>query len=162
VTKEFNFALAQLEQMVNSNKTPLPSIILSEPCRRQLTLFIEQVKRLNLDVKTTDKDKLKLVNGLDATNKLLRGEVNVNEYQALAKTMPGKMPSVGLQVLGALMMAIGIEVAALGIVAAPVIAPAVALDAVSVLLGHGLFRYAHGEGLSHEMTQLEKSHPNAP
>jgi ankyrin repeat protein len=159
ITALVEVLLYRLEQVKSdTNKETGEHIKLNEQCKIQLQRLIAHVRRFNAKAGCTNEEKVKLVDVLDATEKLLSGGMTANAYQAFSETMPD-IPSVGLQVLGALMMALGFSVAALGVLATPMGLGAVAVGTTGALLGYGLFRYAsHADGLSHNMNAFREAY----
>ena len=171
-----NTAMSQEEQaytdafnQLNTFKTVPPSHRIDEAVSK----LIQQVEQLKGKEKTTE-----LTEALQKTHLLLTGAMDKHTYNELAKTMQGK-PSGGLKMLGGIMIALALAVAAAAFVFAPTLlgvaaavglsgqAATIATGAVvattcSALAGPGIGFFAKGfqqKGLCESMTHLSQTLP---
>lgn len=111
-----------------------------------------------------ENDELSLSEALDViqnTRRLLVGEVTVEEYKQSAQTMEGK-PSLGLKILGGIMMALGVAIAAVSAALIPATASTsvfgVASGALISGLGYTLFDAGRSYGVHKTMSQLSNEY----
>ena len=118
---------------------------------------VTQVKTLKEANRASVSDMVKV---LESTLELLDDEIEITDFRALAQTMQGSA-SLGMQILGGLMMALGVAVAA---VATGMVVPSVAVAAAvagmtipsvtTAVIGMGFFAYGREKGLAKAMNSL--------
>lgn len=150
--EEFKNELAQLKETLNT--------ITDDKIKAKANEVIAQIKLLKREVSVQGLMSTEtLINAVKNTNALLKQKMNAEEYNNFAKKVRGN-PSMGIKILGALLIALGALVAIAGIVCAATgvgIVPGIGAAVVgtgSVLLGASLFR---PKELAKAMNDLESS-----
>ncbi len=155
--------LAHYKSALQKLKEQLQQDTLDAQIREHAKKVVSQIEALKTEGKESLIDLTKILNN---TQSLLKGEMTVKDYQTEAKTVQGK-PSMGMKVLGGLMVALGLAVAAVGVTLAAtgigVIAGAVtAAVGVGILAaGIGLFAKGKQSGLSRAMDELALTSANS-
>lgn len=119
-----------------------------------LEQLIVQIEKL----KESGKESIvELTNILLATHKRLNNQMDVDAYQNLAKTTQGK-PSLGMKILGGIMIAIGAVLIILGIIATAALGPQnsviIAAGAVTTASGVGFFKSGTPTGICKLMNNI--------